>query len=107
MILTTCAACAAPLAHDAPRCVRCHANALSSKESASLDELSEAVTMLETVGVAFRRRFGEGHPELEPLKDDLSDELIAVCLSSLSLRLEPARAGGASNQWLPGVRPCV
>ena len=24
MILTTCAACAAPLAHDAPRCIRCH-----------------------------------------------------------------------------------
>ena len=24
MILTTCAACAAPLAHNAPRCVRCH-----------------------------------------------------------------------------------
>ena len=24
MILTNCAACAAPLAHDAPRCVRCH-----------------------------------------------------------------------------------
>ena len=24
MILTTCAACAAPLAHTAPRCVRCH-----------------------------------------------------------------------------------
>ena len=23
MILTTCAACAAPLAHNAPRCVRC------------------------------------------------------------------------------------
>ena len=23
MILTTCPACAAPLAHDAPRCVRC------------------------------------------------------------------------------------
>ena len=23
MILTKCAACAAPLAHDAPRCVRC------------------------------------------------------------------------------------
>ena len=23
MILTNCAACAAPLAHDAPRCVRC------------------------------------------------------------------------------------
>jgi hypothetical protein len=23
MILTTCAACAAPLAHDAPRCIRC------------------------------------------------------------------------------------
>ena len=24
MILTNCAACAAPLAHTAPRCVRCH-----------------------------------------------------------------------------------
>ena len=24
MILTTCAACAAPLAHTAPRCIRCH-----------------------------------------------------------------------------------
>ena len=24
MILTICPACAAPLAHDAPRCVRCH-----------------------------------------------------------------------------------
>ena len=24
MILTKCAACAAPLAHNAPRCVRCH-----------------------------------------------------------------------------------
>ena len=24
MILTKCAACAAPLAHTAPRCVRCH-----------------------------------------------------------------------------------
>ena len=24
MILTNCAACAAPLAHDAPRCIRCH-----------------------------------------------------------------------------------
>ena len=24
MIITTCPACAAPLAHDAPRCIRCH-----------------------------------------------------------------------------------
>ena len=24
MLLTNCAACAAPLAHDAPRCIRCH-----------------------------------------------------------------------------------
>ena len=28
-------------------------------------------------------------------------EVVALCL-----RLEPARAGGASNQWLP-ARPCV
>ena len=32
-------------------------------------------------------------------------ELIGKLL--LCLRLEPARADGASNQWLPGVRPCV
>ena len=30
MILTTCAACAAPLAHDAPRCVRCQTRYCSS-----------------------------------------------------------------------------
>ena len=30
MILTNCAACAAPLAHDAPRCVRCETRYCSS-----------------------------------------------------------------------------
>ena len=30
MILTNCAACAAPLAHDAPRCRRCHTRYCSS-----------------------------------------------------------------------------
>ena len=35
----------------------------------------------------------------------VAPELIGKFL--LCLRLEPARADGASNQWLPGVRPCV
>ena len=49
MILTKCAACAAPLAHDAPRCVRCltrycsstcqHARTLYEKTAATLDGL--------------------------------------------------------------------
>ena len=36
MILTTCAACAAPLAHDAPRCVRC--NLIDARRLAARDE---------------------------------------------------------------------
>ena len=31
MILTTCAACAAPLARTAPRCVRCHPHGLPER----------------------------------------------------------------------------
>ena len=41
MILTNCAACAAPLAHDAPRCVRCQVRYCSAREAdeASLEKL--------------------------------------------------------------------
>ena len=35
MILTNCAACAAPLAHDAPRCVRCWTRSRASARGAS------------------------------------------------------------------------
>ena len=121
MILTNCAACAAPLAHDAPRCVRCHtrycnktcqliaainhagtlldlkrfeegksllrstvpvarrvlgenhdltlsmrliyASALYENESATVAELSEAVTTLDYVAVSHKRLLGDSHPE--------------------------------------------
>ena len=33
MILTNCAACAAPLAHNAPRCVRCHVRYCGGKKT--------------------------------------------------------------------------
>ena len=58
MILTNCAACAAPLAHNAPRCVRCW----TRDPIATLDDLREAVTTLEDAGRTARRVFGDAHP---------------------------------------------
>ena len=63
MILTTCAACAAPLAHNAPRCVRCklrYCNAMDIR--VTLDDLREAVTALEESERIARRVFGGAHP---------------------------------------------
>jgi len=92
MILTNCAACAAPLAHDAPRCVRCETKALLRKTipvarrvlgeshiltlrmrciytevlyedpAATLDDLREGVTRLEDVERTARRVLGGAHP---------------------------------------------
>ena len=69
MILTTCAACAAPLAHNAPRCVRCKmryrwysALVLNLDTSATLDDLRESVTTLEDVERTARRVLGSAHP---------------------------------------------
>ena len=69
MILTNCAACAAPLALDAPRCVRCqtrtvYARTLYFDPTATLDDLREAVaTLEETVRIA-RRVLGGAHPNV-------------------------------------------
>ena len=49
MILTTCAACAAPLAHNAPRCVRCKLR------------LDEAVEILRKVHSGMTNLHGEFH----------------------------------------------
>ena len=38
MILTNCAACAAPLAHNAPRCVRCKVRYCNQTREKVLDE---------------------------------------------------------------------
>ena len=51
MILTTCAACAAPPAHNAPRCVRC----------GELKRFEEAKTVLREAMLVARRVLGEEH----------------------------------------------
>ena len=69
MILTKCAACAAPLTHDAPRCVRCltryrsiYAEALYNDPDAKLDDIREAVTTLEETERTARRVLGSAYP---------------------------------------------
>jgi hypothetical protein len=61
MILTTCAACAAPLAHDAPRCVRC------------IGDLREAVETIEETKRTARRLLGGAHPIVAAIEGDLQD----------------------------------
>ena len=81
MILTTCAACAAPLAYDANHCARCetrycsdacfHAKALFLDTDATLDDLREAVATIEdTVRIA-RRVLGGAHPTTTGIVEDL------------------------------------
>ena len=63
MILTTCAACAAPLAHDAPRCVRCKLRA-AGNYATSLSELQrfeEARSLMRPIAELTRRLLGESH----------------------------------------------
>ena len=69
MILTNCAACAAPLAHTAPRCVRCWTRycdstcqVLYEDPAATLDDLREAVETLEETDRTARRVLGGTHP---------------------------------------------
>ena len=81
MILTKCAACAAPLAHNAPRCVRCHvrafgsnhkltlslrmnfAEALFTEPTASRADVLQAVAILEDVTRGLRRLLGNRSPD--------------------------------------------
>ena len=119
MILTNCAACAAPLAHNAPRCVRCklrYCNATCQHDhwrredpAATLDDLNEAVTTLEdTVRIA-RRVMGGAHPLTTRIEGGLRDaqaELQGKLLSfdvslrfAVGARVECARGG---DTWAPG-----
>ena len=74
MILTNCAACAAPLAHNAPRCVRCwtrycdatcqHDLTAATNYSSSLLSLKrfeEAKSILSKATRVARRALGEDH----------------------------------------------
>ena len=58
MILTNCAACAAPLAHDAPRCVRCWTRSLGN-----LNRFNEAKSSLRKTMPVVRRILGESHQQ--------------------------------------------
>ena len=86
MILTTCAACAAPLAHDAPRCVRCklrycnktcqhdhwrRGQTLYRDADATLANLREAVETLEDVEPIARRVLGRAHPTVRAIEVSL------------------------------------
>ena len=74
MILTTCAACAAPLAHNAPRCVRCHLR-LTYALSLYVDDSSrvaEALAILEDIHPPTQRIFGHFHPLTRRIQNALS-----------------------------------
>ena len=82
MILTTCAACAAPLAHDAPRCVRCkvrylhllrkiYGDSLCRADGATLDDVREAVETLEDTERTARRVLGGAHPHTVDMEQSL------------------------------------
>ena len=73
MILTTCAACAAPLAHDAPRCVRCWTRYLGDAADATLDDLVQAEALLDDTYTRFRRVMGDGHPDTSTIHKCLLD----------------------------------
>ncbi len=94
MILTTCAACAAPLAHDAPRCVRCKIRYCDSTcqhdhwrrghklrdPGATLNDLHEAVTTLEEIERNAWRLLGGAHPLRLAIEDDLKAARLAAAL---------------------------
>ena len=76
MILTTCAACAAPLAHTAPRCIRCqtrYCNQTYKDPDATLNDFREAVTMLEETALTARRVLGSAHPLAMSIETSLRD----------------------------------
>ena len=63
MIITNCAACAAPLAHDAPGCGVCATRYCG--EACRLD--AQAVTTLEETALTAWRVLGDGHPMTESI----------------------------------------
>ena len=80
-ILTHCLACAAPLAHDAPRCVRCksrycnstYAQSIYEDDGATLRDLRKAVTTLEEARRISRRVLGGANPTTTGIENALRD----------------------------------
>ena len=86
MILTTCAACAAPLAHTAPRCVRCQTRYCNKTcqhdhydEGATLDDLRGAVTTLAEITRTARRVMGGTHPLTVGIEGALREAWALLC----------------------------
>ena len=71
MILTNCAACAAPLAHDAPRCIRCKLRYCDS--TCQHDHWRRGQETLESVAPLWKRVMGERHPETAKIQDALKE----------------------------------
>ena len=88
MILTTCAACAAPLAHNAPRCVRCwtrycdstwvYAQTLYKDPASTLDDLREAVATIGEIERTGRRVLGGAHPLVGTIVGGLEHARVAL-----------------------------
>ena len=64
MIITNCAACAAPLAHDAPRCVRCLTRYCDDDYR---EDLRKALEIYEELVETSIRVHGEDHTMTESL----------------------------------------
>ena len=93
MILTTCAACAAPLAHTAPRCVRCHTTSLTDTGN-----FAEARAFMPDQMALAKRALGAdhkttldfqwGYSRAFTLDKDVSAEQLAEVATTLETTLE-------------------
>ena len=76
MILTTCAACAAPLAHDAPRCVRCWTRYCNSTCQQDHWRRGQAKLFARTQLRLARRALGPDHAHVLSLRGDLATAVL-------------------------------
>ena len=55
-----------------------YANTLSMNESATVDDLSEAVTTLESVAMSYKRVLGQAHPETTKVQKALQSARVTL-----------------------------
>ena len=84
MILTTCAACAAPLAYDAPHCVRCWVRYCDKTCRLPRSDWLEAIEVAEDVVTTSRRVMGTSHPLTTHFQEMLerAKELVRIATST-------------------------
>ena len=112
MILTNCAACAAPLAHTAPRCVRCQTRyciALNLAQSlGATKRYQECKSFLREQLPGMRRTLGEKHELYEKMRCNYAsllfndtgssrDELVEAVAIFEELTLTARRVYGPSH----------